>query len=70
MTNGAETTVTGGARESVTEEEFVAEFEALEVEIDECEPWEEWETKLVTYSIGLGIAGLVVMGALVNAFIL
>ena len=66
MTTGPETTVTGGARESVTEEEF----EALEVEIDECEPWEAWETKLVTYSIGLGIAGLVVMGTLVNAFIL
>ncbi len=66
MTNGAETTVTRGVRESVTEEEF----EALEVEIDECEPWAEWETKLVTYSIGLGIAGLVVMGVLVNAFIL
>jgi hypothetical protein len=66
MTNGPETTATGGARESVTEEEF----EALEVEIDECEPWEEWETKLVTYSIGLGIAGLVVMGVLVNAFLL
>ncbi len=70
MTNGAETTVTGGARESVTEEEFVSEFEALEVEIDEHEPWEAWETKLVTYSIGLGIAGLVVLGVLVNAFIL
>ena len=66
MTNGAETTVTEGARE----EEFIAEFEALEVEIDEHEPWEAWETKLVTYSIGLGIAGLVVMGVLVNAFIL
>lgn len=66
MTNGAETTVTGGARESVTEEEF----EAPEVEIDECEPWEAWETKLVTYSIGLGIVSLAVMGALVNAFIL
>ena len=58
--------MTGGARESVTEEEF----EALEVEIDEHEPWEAWETKLVTYSIGLGIAGLVVMGVLVNAFLL
>ncbi len=66
MTNGAETTVTGGARESVTEDEF----EAPEVEIDECEPWEDWETKLVTYSISLGVAGLVVMGVLVNAFLL
>lgn len=70
MTNGAEPTVTGGARESVKEEDFVAEFEALEVEIDECEPWEPWETKLVTYSIGFGIGGLVVMGVLVNVYLL
>lgn len=70
MSNGAETTITTGARESVTEEEFLAEFEALEVKIDECEPWEAWETNLVTYSVGLGIAGLVVMGVLVNTFIL
>ncbi len=70
MTNGPETTVTGEARESVTEEELVAEFKAHEVEIDEHEPWEAWETKLVTYSIGLGIVGLVIMGVLVNTFIL
>jgi hypothetical protein len=34
------------------------------------EPWEPWETQLVLWSIGLGVAGLVVLGVLVNAFIL
>ncbi|MFQ5755886.1 MAG: hypothetical protein ACE5H7_07285 [Acidiferrobacterales bacterium] len=34
------------------------------------EPWEPWETQLVLWSIGLGVAGLVVLGALINAFIL
>lgn len=34
------------------------------------EPWEAWETKLVMYSIGIAIVGLVVLGILVNTFIL
>ena len=34
------------------------------------EPWESWETKLVIWCIGLGIAGLVILGWLVNVFIL
>lgn len=36
----------------------------------EPEPWEPWETKLVLYSIGLALAGLVILGLLVNTFIL
>ncbi len=34
------------------------------------EPWEKWESKLVLYSILLGIAGLVILGALINWLIL
>ena len=34
------------------------------------EPWEGWETALVTWCIGLGIAGLVILGWLVNTLIL
>ena len=34
------------------------------------EPWEKWESKLVIYSILIGIAGLVVLGALINWLIL
>lgn len=34
------------------------------------EPWEPWETTLVLGSIALGLVGLVVLGWLVNRFIL
>ncbi len=34
------------------------------------EPWEPWETSLVVWSIGVGIAGLIVLGWLVDQFIL
>ncbi len=34
------------------------------------EPWEKWETKLVVYSILTGIAGLIVLGILINWLIL
>jgi hypothetical protein len=36
----------------------------------EAEPWEEWESKLVKYSLFIGVAALVVFGALVNLFVL
>lgn len=34
------------------------------------EPWERWETALVVGSLGLGLVGLVVLGWLVDRFIL
>jgi hypothetical protein len=34
------------------------------------EPWERWETTLVLGSIAVGIIGLVVLGWLVDRFIL
>jgi len=36
----------------------------------QAEPWEEWESKLVKYSLYIGVAALVVFGALVNLFVL
>ena len=36
----------------------------------EPEPWEDWETALVAWSIGIGIVGLLVLGWLVDRFIL
>jgi hypothetical protein len=36
----------------------------------EAEPWESWETKLVLGSISIGLLGLVILGWLVNRFIL
>ena len=35
-----------------------------------AEPWESWETKLVAWSIGIAIVGLVILGWLINTFIL
>lgn len=34
------------------------------------EPWEPWESALVTWCIGIGVAGLLILGWLVNVFIL
>jgi hypothetical protein len=36
----------------------------------QAEPWESWETKLVLGSIVLGLVGLLLLGWLVNRFIL
>ena len=49
--------------------------EAPELHPDELyssqpEPWADWETRLVLYSIVIGIAGLVVLGTLINIFLL
>ncbi len=46
------------------------EVATIDSEIDAPEPWEPFETQLVSWSIGLGIAGLVVLGTLVNLFLL
>lgn len=48
-------------------EQEVSSAEAL---LGEPEPWESWETKLVVYSIAIAILGLLVLGWLVNTFIL
>lgn len=34
------------------------------------EPWEPWETQLVGISIGIAIVGIVILGWLINTFIL
>ncbi len=63
MTNGTD---------AATEEEIVTreDFEPAEIPIDTAEEWESWETKLCLWSLGVGIASLVVLGLLVNAYIL
>ncbi len=54
-----------------TEEEVVERApEVDESALGECEPWDSWETKLVWWSIGIGIAGLIVLGAIINVTIL
>lgn len=39
-------------------------------DIADAEPWETWETKLVWYSLGIGIAVLIVGGIIISAFLL
>ncbi len=54
-----------------TEEQVVERAPAAdESTLGECEPWDDWETKLVWWSIGIGIAGLVILGTIINMTIL
>lgn len=46
------------------------ELTSAEELLGEPEPWESWETKLVMYSIGIALVGLVILGFLINTFIL
>lgn len=38
--------------------------------LEDAEEWEDWETKLVAWSIGIGIGVLVIFGAIINMTIL
>ncbi len=51
-------------------EESNREHESAEALLGEAEPWEPWETWLVLGSLGVGFAGLVILGWLINTFIL
>ncbi len=65
--------VTGNDLEQATEEHISGlrlDVEAGESALGEPEPWESWETSLVLWSIGLGIGGLIVLGTLINIFLL
>lgn len=46
------------------------EAKSAEALLGEPEPWESWETQLVSWSIGIAIVGLIVLGWLINTFIL
>lgn len=48
-------------------EAAVASAEAL---LGEAEPWEDWESKLVLGSIAIAVVGLVILGVLINMFVL
>lgn len=55
-------------QEALTEE-AVREMD-MEDALGEAEPWEFWETKLVMWSLVIGIGGLVVLGGIINVTIL
>lgn len=38
--------------------------------LGEPEPWESWETSLCLWSIGIGITALIILGILVDQFLL
>nr|VFK21462.1 MAG: hypothetical protein BECKLFY1418C_GA0070996_10945 [Candidatus Kentron sp. LFY] len=46
------------------------ETKSAEALLGEPEPWESWETQLVGWSIGIAIIGLIILGWLINTFIL
>jgi hypothetical protein len=46
------------------------EQRSAEALLGEAEPWESWETRLVVGSIAIAIVGLIVLGWLINSFIL
>jgi|TARA_B100001750_G_C15065995_1_gene378746 cytochrome b561 len=47
-----------------------SEFESADALLSDPEPWESWETQLVTYSILVAVIGLVLLGILINWLIL
>lgn len=54
-------------------EQMAAEHTTPVVEgstLGECEPWDAWESKLVGWSLGIGVAGLIVLGVIINITIL
>ena len=46
------------------------EINSKESLFSDPEPWESWETALVTWCIGIGIVGLFILGWLVNTLLL
>lgn len=45
-------------------------FKSEDALFTEPEPWESWETSLVLWCIGIGLAGLIVLGWLINTLLL
>lgn len=56
--------------ESMSEEEAAAAEVDVGQVLEAPEPWEPWETSLCLWSLIIGIAGLVILGVLINIFIL
>lgn len=53
-----------------SEQMATSENESAEALLGEAEPWEAWESKFVGGCIALAITGLVVLGFLINTYIL
>ena len=46
------------------------ELESAQELLSNPEPWENWESKLVIYSILIAIIGLIILGILINLLVL
>lgn len=46
------------------------DIEDTEAALGEAEPWEPWETKLVVWSLAIGLVSLAVLGVIINMTIL
>ncbi|GMT42784.1 MAG: hypothetical protein IEMM0002_1195 [bacterium] len=46
------------------------DIEDSEAILEKGEPWEAWETKLVLWSLGIGVTCLIVFGFIINTTIL
>ncbi len=53
----------------MTSEDQLLEQSAEEL-LGEAEPWEPWETKLVGGSIAIALVSLLILGILINTYIL
>jgi cytochrome b561 len=58
----------GGKLRMVTKDKLLEE--SAEELLGEAEPWESWETKLVGGSIAIALVGVLILGWLINTFIL
>lgn len=58
------------SHEQHTGEEVVERTVTEESALGECEPWDHWEGTLVRWSLGIGVAGLIVLGFIINVTIL
>jgi hypothetical protein len=69
-----ETVMAEANLERATEAQIAAEAgekrDMIESVLGEPEPWESWETQLCLWSFGIGISTLLVLGFLVNKFLL
>ncbi|MFV2055055.1 MAG: hypothetical protein ACC707_01255 [Thiohalomonadales bacterium] len=46
------------------------EIRSAEELLGDPEPWESWETKLVVWSISIAILGVIILGWLIDKYIL
>ncbi len=67
MANGQQATQ---SMEEQVQRGLSGELDVSESAMGEWEPWDLWETKLCLWSLLIGIGALIVLGALINAFLL